>query len=393
MDLNMRLRKHTGLTPTDQCLRDYFLRYPERAVRMNTRQLAEATFTSPSAVVRFCRKFGYQGLQDFKTEYFSSIPDAPTFDLPDGDFPFQTSTPPETLVRDLLKLEEGTLHRLAATLDLTAFNKAAAMLSGASVIDLCAAGSGLYLLEEFSFRLISLQGGLPDNAIPREASAELLFDAGCDMQAVSAAVASCHQIYAHECQISDPSVALLLTVSDTDTACEAISADDTQKIITALVTLPNGVQRMSLDIEGLVQTSLNLGILSTEEKEVTFACSVRSSVGTEKEELIDRLTCLIESLGGHVTIRGDYPAWEYRKDSPLRDLMIRIFEKQYGKKPIVQALHAGVECGLFSGKLPGLDCVSFGPDMDDIHTPKESMHVDSVVRTWNYTLEILKELK
>lgn len=154
MDLNMRLRKHTGLTPTDQCLRDYFLRYPERAVRMNTRQLAEATFTSPSAVVRFCRKFGYQGLQDFKTDYFSSIPDAPTFDLPDGDFPFQASTPPETLVRDLLKLEEGTLHRLAATLDLTAFNKAAAMLSGASVIDLCAAGSGLYLLEEFSFRLM-----------------------------------------------------------------------------------------------------------------------------------------------------------------------------------------------------------------------------------------------
>ena len=154
MDLNKRLREHTGLTPTDQCLRDYFLRYPERAARMNTRQLAEATFTSPSAVVRFCRKFGYQGLQDFKGAYFRAIPDAPAFDLPDGDFPFQADTPPDVLVRDLLKLEEGTLHRLASTLDPAAFDRAAAMLGGAGSIELCAAGSGLYLLEEFAFRLM-----------------------------------------------------------------------------------------------------------------------------------------------------------------------------------------------------------------------------------------------
>ena len=154
MDLNKRLREHTGLTPTDQCLRDYFLRYPERVARMNTRQLAEATFTSPSAVVRFCRKFGYQGLQDFKADYFSAIPDALAFDLPDSDFPFQADTPPDVLVRDLLKLEAGTLHRLSASLDFDAFDRAAALLSGASSIELCAAGSGLYLLEEFAFRLM-----------------------------------------------------------------------------------------------------------------------------------------------------------------------------------------------------------------------------------------------
>ena len=94
-----------------------------------------------------------------------------------------------------------------------------------------------------------------------------------------------------------------------------------------------------------------------------------------------------------MTCTGGYPAWEYRQDSPLRDLMIQIYEEQYGKKPVVQALHAGVECGIFSGKLEGLDCVSFGPDMKDIHTPKESMDVASVKRTWDYTLEILKRLK
>ena len=97
-------------------------------------------------------------------------------------------------------------------------------------------------------------------------------------------------------------------------------------------------------------------------------------------------------LGGTLTCSGAYPAWEYRQDSKLRDLMIRIFEEQYGRKPVVQALHAGVECGLFSGKLPELDCVSFGPDMKDIHTPKESMDVESVKRTWEYLLAVLEEI-
>ena len=94
-----------------------------------------------------------------------------------------------------------------------------------------------------------------------------------------------------------------------------------------------------------------------------------------------------------MTLTGDYPAWEYRQDSPLRDLMKDIFTEQYGREPVIQALHAGVECGLFAGKIPDLDCVSFGPDMKDIHTTNESMDVESVKRTWEYTLEILKRLK
>lgn len=101
----------------------------------------------------------------------------------------------------------------------------------------------------------------------------------------------------------------------------------------------------------------------------------------------------MEALGGSVSCTGEYPAWEYRQESALRDLMVQIYEEQYGEKPQVEALHAGVECGLFADKLPGLDCVSFGPDMDDIHTTKESMNVDSVRRTWKYVLEILKRLK
>lgn len=101
----------------------------------------------------------------------------------------------------------------------------------------------------------------------------------------------------------------------------------------------------------------------------------------------------MDSLGGNVTLSGDYPAWEYKENSKLKDLMIQVFEEQTGRKPVVQALHAGVECGLFAGKIEGLDCVSFGPDIKDIHTTAECMDAESVKRTWEYLLEILKRLK
>lgn len=255
-------------------------------------------------------------------------------------------------------------------------------------------GRTLYQLQEsFSFRIISVNGGLKDNAIPREASAQILLSKDIDTAIFSDAIKKINEIYKKEYQLTDPSIRLHLQIEENDVSVAAMTSDTSSKVITALVNLPGGIQRMSWDIKGLVQTSLNLGILSTTDAEVTFSFAVRSSVETEKEELVNRIKCLIETLGGTVTCAGAYPAWEYRQDSPLRDLMIRIFKEQYGKEPVVQALHAGVECGLFSGKLPGLDCVSFGPDMKDIHTPKESMDVDSVLRTWNYTLEILKQLK
>jgi dipeptidase D len=163
--------------------------------------------------------------------------------------------------------------------------------------------------------------------------------------------------------------------------------------LTALMNLPAGIQRMSFSMPGMVQTSLNLGILRTEEKEVVLSYCVRSSVESEKRYLTQQLHCLVEQLGGSVEEIGDYPGWEYRQESPLRDKMVEVFERLYGRKPVVQSMHAGVECGIFTSRLPGMDCVSFGPDMKDIHTPQESMSVESVKRTWDYLLTVLKELR
>lgn len=251
-------------------------------------------------------------------------------------------------------------------------------------------GRTLYeLKQKCDYRLNGMKGGLKDNAIPREAEAELIL-LEKDGEKVIRAM---EQVYQKEYSVTDPQVKLLWEEEEDPESQTAMTEEATAKAVTALVNLPGGIQRMSFDIPGLVQTSLNLGIMRTDDTEISFSFSVRSSVGTEKAELVQRIRCLMEALGGSVSCTGEYPAWEYRQESALRDLMVQIYEEQYGEKPLVEALHAGVECGLFADKLPGLDCVSFGPDMDDIHTTKESMNVESVRRTWKYVLEILKRLK
>ena len=170
----------------------------------------------------------------------------------------------------------------------------------------------------------------------------------------------------------------------------ALTTEDTAKVIAFLCAAPNGVQAWSQDIEGLVQTSLNLGVVRLDEKlNMTFA--VRSSVNQEKRDLLAKLRELAEFNGADYSEVGDYPAWEYKKDSRLRDTMIETYRQMYGKAPEVVAIHAGLECGILSDKLPGLDCVSIGPNMLDIHTSREKLEIASTRRTWEFLLEILKK--
>ena len=146
---------------------------------------------------------------------------------------------------------------------------------------------------------------------------------------------------------------------------------------------------MSDDIEGLVETSLNLGVLSLDEEKLSLRYAVRSSVGTAKEFLVKKMECLMETLGGTLERAGDYPAWEYRKESKLREDMIRIYKEMYGKEPRVEAIHAGVECGILAGKIEGLDAVSIGPDMSGVHTTEEKLGISSTKRTWDFILKVI----
>lgn len=240
-------------------------------------------------------------------------------------------------------------------------------------------------------RLVSIDGGKKDNAIPRAAQA--VFVAETEKQpAIQRAVQTLQAAISHEYEVSDPDVTLKMKEC-TEAVVETMNRASGDAIIDALFLLPNGVQKMSDAMPGLVQTSLNLGILTMKQDEVQMGFSVRSSVGSEKNLLALQIRALCERLGGMYTESGTYPAWEYKQDSKLRDVMVAVYEELYGEKPKLDVIHAGVECGLFMDKMKNLDCVSYGPQMYDIHTPNERLHVDSVQRTWEYTLEILKRLK
>jgi dipeptidase D len=171
----------------------------------------------------------------------------------------------------------------------------------------------------------------------------------------------------------------------------ALTTESTAKVIQLLCDAPDGVQAWSQDIADLVQTSLNLGVASLNE-DLTLTFCVRSSVNQEVRELLDRLKDLALRNEGSYSEMGNYPAWEYKKESHLRDTMVSTYRNMYGTDPQVVAIHAGLECGLLSEKLPGLDCVSIGPNMQDIHTSRERLEIASTKRTWEFLLETLKAL-
>ena len=235
--------------------------------------------------------------------------------------------------------------------------------------------------------LTSLSGGTKDNAIPRSCQATLVA-MGTHLERINE-VAETLQAEIRE-RYDEPDA--LVQAFDVDAlGGNSLSTESTAKVISLLCAIPNGVQAMSQEIPGLVQTSLNLGIAKLGDR-FTATFSVRSSVNQEKQELLEKLRALAEFHEGTYSQMGEYPAWEYRKDSPLRDTMVRIYREMFGKEPQVLAIHAGLECGLLGEKLPGLDCVSIGPQMHDIHTSREKLEIASTERTWRFLLAVLKAL-
>ena len=228
-------------------------------------------------------------------------------------------------------------------------------------------------------RLVSLCGGEQDNAIPDRARAVFVLPEDQTENAPE----KFHEL---------KSGAVCSFTWASHAPADALSPEDTRKAVGLILSAPNGVQAMEPDLPGQVRTSLNLGILRLEEGRLRLTWSVRSSAGAEKEKLIGALKALADGCGGTFSRRGDYPAWEYRPASRLRDVMVRVCRERTGKEPVVATIHAGLECGLLAQKLPGLDAVSIGPDMRDIHSPRERLSIPSVRRTWEYLLAVLAKL-
>lgn len=239
-----------------------------------------------------------------------------------------------------------------------------------------------------ALRLIRAEGGGKDNAIPRQAEALLTV---ADPEAAREAVEGLDAALQNEFRVTDPGVRLRLAPAETGET--PMTAESGGRVLCLLFCLPNGVQVMSPEVPGLVQTSLNLGQVCTEGDRVLARVMVRSGVNSQRDETAERVAALVETLGGRAEVSTAYSAWEYRADSPLRETMIQVFRELYGREPVVTGLHAGLECGVLLGKMPWLDCISFAPDLIDIHTPCERLRVASTQRTWALLLETLRRLR
>lgn len=247
------------------------------------------------------------------------------------------------------------------------------------------------LKNQIPFAIITLQGGLKDNAIPRETVAEILIDAN-NMNQIHSCIQKYDEILKNEFKTSDANI----------TVCEYIKEYGEHKVLTPktqelvlflLRNVPNGIQEMSADIKGLVETSLNAGILKLGQETFDLHLNVRSSVESAKDEIVEKLNYLTEFLGGETEVYGAFPAWEYHKESPLRNLIKEVYFEQYKKDPLFEAIHAGLECGILSNKIDDLDCVSFGPNIEGIHTTQERLSISSTKRVWDFLLELLKKAK
>lgn len=234
----------------------------------------------------------------------------------------------------------------------------------------------------FEFSLVSICGGFKDNVIPN--ACECIIATEDDVEKAAAA-------FVKENTVPTDS-GLEIKTEEAKTAEVCFSFDSTKKLLDFLNALPCGVASMSADMVGLVQSSSNIGILNTEENGVVCVMSVRSSVAAEKQQLLDRIKAEAQRSGARINTHGHYPAWEYRKESRLRETMVSVFKEMYGKEPQVETVHAGLECGLFSQKFKNFDAVSMGPDMWDIHTVNERLSISSTERTYNYLCKCLKEL-
>lgn len=243
-------------------------------------------------------------------------------------------------------------------------------------------------LIDVDYDLVEVNGGSKNNAIPRECEAKVVV-AKDQVDALKTSISKIEEILKHEFRTTD---AGLKVVVEETTADKVLSDDCKSKAILLLNLIPNGIQTQSMDIEGLVESSTNLGVVKTLDDKMSFESAVRSSVATLRQNINDKTKLLADSVGASIEITDGYPAWEYVKDSKLEHICVDVYEKLNSKKPIITAIHAGLECGLLLSKMEGGEAISMGPDMFEVHTPNEHLSIASVKNVYEYLLEVLKSM-
>lgn len=246
--------------------------------------------------------------------------------------------------------------------------------------------------DRLDINLLEINGGSKTNAIPREGDA-LISVSKQDIDTLNEILDVTTKEILEELRVSDAGINITMTEVKGLEASKVMDTETTNRVINTLFIYPNGVQRMSLDIEGLVETSLNLGVLTTEDTGVVLQSAIRSSVDAAKALVTKEVATLATITGAKFEQGATYPAWKFNPNSKLQDMALEVHERSTGKKAGIKAIHAGLECGLLGEKLPDCDMISFGPNMYDVHTPEEKLSISSVENVWNYLLDLLKSSK
>ena len=247
------------------------------------------------------------------------------------------------------------------------------------------------LSKEVEFNIVKFNGGSKNNAIPREAEAVITINSS-DEKTVIDVIRNWNDIIGNELRTQDSGLKIeALSIDDKEE--KEFTDESTKKVVDLLYIYPNGINSKSVEIDGLVESSTNLGVLTTSDTAVEFDSAIRSSVPSLKEEIVLRSKTIVELFGGEFTTTADYPGWEYNPDSKIREICQKVHKDLYGNEAKIVAIHAGVECGLFNEKLGDLDMISFGPNLYDVHTPDEHMSISSVRNCYEYLKAILKEIK
>ena len=245
--------------------------------------------------------------------------------------------------------------------------------------------------KEVKFNIVKLNGGSKNNAIPREAEAVITINSS-DENMVIGLIKNWNDIIGNELRTQDSGLKIeALSINDKEE--KEFTDESTKKVVDLLYLYPNGINSKSVEIDGLVESSTNLGVLTTSDTAVEFDSAIRSSVPSLKEEIVLRSKTIVELFGGKFITTADYPGWEYNPDSKIREICQKVHKDLYGNEAKIVAIHAGVECGLFNEKLGDLDMISFGPNLYDVHTPDEHMSISSVKNCYEYLKAILKEIK
>ena len=247
----------------------------------------------------------------------------------------------------------------------------------------------LWKAKDYNFKISDIKGGDKHNAIPREATAVIAINKSNKDKFISTLKSEEKNILG-EIKPIDPN--FKVDINDNDEIKTTISNDSQNQLLNLLHGLPHGVDKMSYDIPDLVETSTNLASININENNAAIWLSTRSSIKTALQDFRDRIRATAELSGAAIKEDIPYPGWKPNLDSNILKLSKKIFKDMYNKEPKVEAIHAGLECGIIGEKFPGMDMISIGPTIKYPHSPEEQVHVSTVEKFYRYVLKILEEI-